>query len=156
MMRAMIAPTEPPTPPAGAPPAAVDGLILLAHGARDPTWATPFERVAARVRVACPQATVTLAFLESMTPDLPQAGAALAAAGCRHVVVLPLFLGTGGHVRRDVPARLAALAAAHPAVRWTLAPAIGDDERLVQALAAIALQHLGGGPLSRTLHDHQL
>lgn len=128
--------------PADAP--AVDGLILLAHGARDAAWARPFERVAALVRAACPQATVTLAFLEGMTPDLPQAGATLAANGCRHVVVLPLFLGTGGHVRRDVPARLAALTAAHPAVRWTLAPAIGEDERLVRTLAAIALQHLGG------------
>lgn len=139
----MTALTESPTQ-AGAPAAAVDGLILLAHGARDPAWARPFERVAALVRAARPQAAVALAFLEGMTPDLAGAGAALAANGCRHVVVLPLFLGTGGHVRRDVPAQLAALTAAHPAVRWTLAPAIGDDERLVRALATIALQHLGG------------
>ena len=26
------------------------GLILFAHGARDPRWAEPFEAVAARVR----------------------------------------------------------------------------------------------------------
>ncbi|TMH14890.1 MAG: hypothetical protein E6H64_17680 [Betaproteobacteria bacterium] len=32
------------------------GLILFAHGSREPGWAEPFEQLAARVRVAAPQA----------------------------------------------------------------------------------------------------
>ncbi|WP_246100539.1 sirohydrochlorin chelatase [Tepidimonas alkaliphilus] len=128
-----------------APPAA-DGLLLLAHGARDPAWAAPFERVVAHVRAAQPALAVQLAFLERLTPNPAQAGATLAAAGCRHVVVLPLFLGSGGHVQRDVPQRVAALVSAHPGVRWTLAPTVGNDELLVQALASIALRHLNAPP----------
>ena len=31
------------------------GLILFAHGSREPGWAEPFEQLAARVRVAAPQ-----------------------------------------------------------------------------------------------------
>jgi hypothetical protein len=58
------------------------GLILFAHGARDPRWAEPFEAVAARVAAQRPGVAVRLAFLELMTPDLPQAGAELVAAGC--------------------------------------------------------------------------
>jgi sirohydrochlorin cobaltochelatase len=30
------------------------GLILFAHGARDPRWAAPFEAVAARIRAQRP------------------------------------------------------------------------------------------------------
>ena len=141
------APQAPPAP-VGRGPLADDphGLILLAHGARDPAWAAPFERVAAAVRAARPQTPVALAFLEFMTPDLPTAGAALAAAGCRAVTVLPLFLGVGGHVRQDLPRLLDGLRARFPAVTWHLAPAIGEDARLLAAMTAIALDALSPPP----------
>jgi hypothetical protein len=58
------------------------GLILFAHGARDPRWAAPFEAVAGACARAARAAAVRLAFLEFMTPDLPEAAAELAAAGC--------------------------------------------------------------------------
>jgi sirohydrochlorin cobaltochelatase len=118
------------------------GLILFAHGARDPAWAQPFEAVAAAVRRARPQLPVRLAFLELMTPDLPAAAAALAAEGCEHVTVLPLFLGAGGHVRRDLPRLLDLVRAAHPSLRWTLQPAVGELPAVVAAMADAALDAL--------------
>ncbi len=123
-------------------PISPPGLLLFAHGARDPRWALPFEGVAARVRTQCPQAQVELAFLELMTPDLHEAGARLAAAGCTEVQVLPLFLGAGGHVRKDLPALLAQLAARHPQVRWALHPAVGELDTVVAAMATAAVQLL--------------
>ncbi|HEU5297430.1 MAG TPA: CbiX/SirB N-terminal domain-containing protein, partial [Burkholderiaceae bacterium] len=75
------------------------GVLLFAHGARDAVWAAPFEAVLARVRELQPDAQVTLAFLELMQPDLTAAAARLVQHGCRRVDVVPLFLGTGGHVR---------------------------------------------------------
>ncbi len=115
------------------------GLILFAHGARDPRWSEPFEAVAARVREQRPGLPVRLAFLEFMAPDLPSAGAELAAAGCAEVAVVPLFLGAGGHVRKDVPALLDGLRAAHPGTRFTLHPAIGELPEVVAAMAAAAI-----------------
>jgi sirohydrochlorin cobaltochelatase len=120
----------------------MQGLILFAHGARDPQWAQPFEQVAERVRAQRPGVAVTLAYLELMAPDLDAAGAALVQAGCSEVAVLPLFLGAGGHVRKDLPERLQRLRAAHPEVRWALQPAAGESPRLVEALAQIALDAL--------------
>ncbi|MBX3624237.1 MAG: CbiX/SirB N-terminal domain-containing protein [Rhizobacter sp.] len=115
------------------------GLLLFAHGARDPNWALPFEAVAALVRAQRPEMPVQLAFLEFMSPALPEAGARLAAQGCTEVAVVPLFLGAGGHVRKDLPALLAGLAAAYPQVSWSLKPAIGEIESVVQAMAEAAL-----------------
>jgi sirohydrochlorin cobaltochelatase len=117
------------------------GLLLFAHGARDPRWAAPFEAVAARVRARAPGVEVQLAFLELMAPDLPAAGRALAAAGCEHVDVVPLFLGAGGHVRNDLPALVEGLAAACPAVRWRLQTAVGEADVVIDAMAAVALEH---------------
>ena len=122
------------------------GVLLFAHGARDPRWAEPFEAVARRVAVAAPALLVRLAFLEFMAPSLRVAGDALAAAGCARVDVVPLFLGAGGHVRRDLPALLAELAAAHPNVRWQLQRAIGEVESVIDAMAVAAVEGLRADP----------
>lgn len=114
------------------------GVLLFAHGARDSRWAIPFEDVARRVREAAPEAQVTLAFLEFMNPDMVDAGRQLAEAGCTHVDVVPLFLGAGGHVRKDVPQLLASLQSAHPAVHWELRPAVGELEPVIEAMAKVA------------------
>ncbi|HOY34308.1 MAG TPA: CbiX/SirB N-terminal domain-containing protein [Piscinibacter sp.] len=116
------------------------GLLLFAHGARDPRWALPFEDVAARVRRADASVAVELSFLEFMTPGLVDAGHALATQGCTRVEVVPLFLGAGGHVRKDLPALLETLKSAHPQVQWLLRPAVGEDDGVVAAMAAASLR----------------
>ena len=118
------------------------GLVLFAHGARDPRWALPFEAVAERVRAQRPGVPVRLAFLEFMSPSLPEAGAELAAAGCARVEVLPLFLGAGGHVRKDLPLLMDALRAAHPACSYTLHAAVGEVDCVVDAMADVAVKVL--------------
>ncbi len=119
------------------------GILLFAHGARDPNWALPFEAVAARLRARtlkhdrqAPE--VTLAFLEFMSPDIAAAGDDLAARGCTEVSVVPLFLGAGGHVRKDLPKLLEALSARHPGVSWRLCPAVGETDILIQGMADAA------------------
>ena len=119
------------------------GLVLLAHGARDPAWATPFEAVAARVRERAPDAQVRLAFLELMTPTLADAARELAGLGCASIDVVPAFLGMGGHVRRDVPAQIEKLRQAHPAITWTLHEALGETPRVIAALADATLDLAG-------------
>ena len=119
------------------------GLLLFAHGARDPRWAEPFAAVAERVRATVPEVSVELAFLEFMVPDLRSAGASLVAAGCLQVDIVPLFLGAGGHVRKDLPKLLAELAAEAPQVSWRLQPAIGEIASVVDAMADAACGLVG-------------
>jgi sirohydrochlorin cobaltochelatase len=122
------------------------GLILFAHGARDPRWAAPFEAVAQRGREARPDLPVRLAYLEFMSPSLPEAGAELAAAGCSRLTLVPMFLGAGGHVRKDLPALMAQLQAAHPGLEVCLEPAVGEIDSVVQAMAEAALARLAAAP----------
>ena len=118
------------------------GLLLFAHGARDPRWAEPFEAVAARARLHEPTWIVQLAFLEFMSPTLIAAGHAMAAAGCARIDVLPLFLGAGGHVRKDLPLLLDELRATHPLIRWQLQRAVGELPSVIDAMARAAVSHL--------------
>ena len=115
------------------------GLLLFAHGARDPAWAQPFEAVAHRCAEQRPGSAVALAFLEFMTPKLVDAGQALVKQGCTVIDVVPLFLGTGGHVRKDIPVLLAQLQALHRGVQWRLHPAVGESTELIEAMARVAL-----------------
>lgn len=122
------------------------GLILFAHGARDPRWSLPFEAVAARVREARPGVPVRLAYLEFMAPNLPDAGAELASAGCTRIEVVPMFLGAGGHVRKDLPLLLEQVRAAHPGLRVTLHTAVGEIDSVMAAMAMAALATLADPP----------
>jgi sirohydrochlorin cobaltochelatase len=122
------------------------GLILFAHGARDPRWAAPFEAVAQRIRSRSPQTQVRLAFLEFMKPDLVSAGLELAAIGCPTVAVLPMFLGAGGHVRKDLPLLMDELRTQAPRVAWELRPAIGEAPDVIDAMARHAVRDLRRAP----------
>ncbi|MFN9708452.1 MAG: sirohydrochlorin chelatase [Burkholderiales bacterium] len=113
----------------------LSGILLFAHGARDPRWAAPFEAVAEHIQALEPSAPVRLAFLEFMSPDLLEAGQELADKGCQRITIAPLFLGAGGHVRKDLPLLLEQLRQRHPQVKWFLIPAIGEMSSVSDAMA---------------------
>ncbi|MDT8997970.1 CbiX/SirB N-terminal domain-containing protein [Paucibacter sp. APW11] len=121
----------------------MDGLLLFAHGARDPSWAQPFQRIAERIAVSRPGVPLALAYLELMQPGIAEAAETLIAQGCRHVHIVPMFLGASGHVRRDVPPLIEQLRLRHgESIVWTLHPAIGEQDSVVAAMAAASLQAL--------------
>ncbi|MBI2747647.1 MAG: CbiX/SirB N-terminal domain-containing protein [Burkholderiales bacterium] len=120
-------------------PAPTRGLILFAHGSRDPQWRAPMEAVAARAAALEAAAIVRCAYLELMEPDLPACAAEMVAQGLQAITIVPMFLGVGRHAREDLPLLVAELRRLHPQVSFALRPAIGEDERVVDMLARIAL-----------------
>ncbi len=118
-------------------------LILFAHGARDPEWAKPMRRVQAAIRQRVSGTPVELAFLEFMTPTLPEQAAELIAQGADRIVVMPMFIACGGHLKMETPQMLDALRATYPKVEFSLGNAIGEHEAVVQAMAAATLDTAG-------------
>lgn len=110
-------------------------LVLFAHGARDPRWAEPFKRLQGIVQSQSPELTVALAFLELMSPRLPELVPELVADGIDQVTIVPVFLGQGGHVLRDLPLIVDELKTAHPAVSFKIAGAVGEDPQVLNAMA---------------------
>jgi sirohydrochlorin cobaltochelatase len=114
------------------------GVVLFAHGSRDPDWARPFEAIAAQL---AKEFLVRVAYLEIMRPSLGEAVAALAAAGANAVRVVPVFLGSGGHVKEDLPRLVSEVAKANPNLKVTLEKAIGEQPEVIAAIAeAIAAE----------------
>lgn len=114
-------------------------IVLFAHGSRDPLWHRPMEAVAQRIRERDARVRVACAYLELSTPDLPTCVATLLTQSVHTIRVLPMFLGVGKHAREDLPQLIDQLRTQHPAVQFELMPAVGQDDRLVETLAHIAL-----------------
>lgn len=118
------------------------GIVLFAHGSRDPLWHKPIEAVAAHIATLSPHTPVVCAYLELSTPDLATATGTLVQQGVQAITILPMFLGVGKHAREDLPQLVAALCASYPDAQFSLKPAVGEDTRLVQLMAQIALDGL--------------
>ncbi len=118
-------------------------LVLFAHGARAQSWAAPFERLREQSQSRLPGVPVRLAFLELMEPRLPAAVDALVDEGVEEITVVPVFLGQGGHLLRDLPQLADAIRAAHPGLRLEVAGAIGEDPQVQAAMTDYCIRALG-------------
>ncbi len=109
--------------------------ILYAHGSSDPRWVEPFHAIIERLRPQLPGDTVELAFLERQSPDLNEAVRAVVARGATEVRIVPMFLGIGAHLRKDLPQRVQTVRQAWPELDLTLTESIGESPLMGQAIA---------------------
>lgn len=117
-------------------------IVLFAHGSRDPLWHKPIEAVAAHIAMLSPNTAVVCAYLELSTPDLATVSRSLLDRGVRNISILPMFLGVGRHAREDLPSLVAELRMTYPDAQFSLQAAVGEDTRMVQLMAQIALDGL--------------
>ncbi|MDI2132503.1 sirohydrochlorin chelatase [Yinghuangia seranimata] len=101
-------------------------LLAVAHGTRDPEGRAATRALLDLIRAERPGLTVELGYVDVAEPLLTDTLATLSGP----VVVVPMLLGTGYHVRTDIPAALAAA----PQVDARVAGALGPDPRLADVL----------------------
>lgn len=116
------------------------GVVVFAHGSRDPLWRAPVEAVAARIATQDSSVGVACAYLELCEPDLATATQTLIDQGATRLRILPLFFGMGKHAREDFPVLVRTLQDQHPGVQFERLPPAGEDPRLAALLADIALE----------------
>jgi sirohydrochlorin cobaltochelatase len=108
------------------------GIVLFAHGSRDPEWSRPFERIAASLARRLPATSIGLAYLEHGA-SLEETVTALVAKGVSSVRVVPVFLGHGGHVKEDLPRLVDECA--RPGLQLRLEAPIGERAEVIEAIA---------------------
>ncbi|MFE2924061.1 sirohydrochlorin chelatase [Streptomyces goshikiensis] len=101
-------------------------LVAVAHGSRDPRAPHAVEALLDRVRELRPRLDVRLGHIELNRPLLGDALREVSGSA----VLVPLLLGRGHHVKRDLPA--SAARAAH--LRTRIAAPLGPHPLLVEAL----------------------
>lgn len=119
------------------------GILLFGHGARNPDWAAPFLAIRDLIRVRDAATPVELGFLELMRPTFDEAVDALVAANVAEVVVVPIFMAAGSHIRKDLPQMAADAMDRHPDINITLAAPVGEAQPVLAAMADYALAQPG-------------
>lgn len=116
------------------------GLVLFAHGARDPQWSYALRELARRVAERAPALRVATAFLEFQRPGLAEAVAGLAPS-CADVDIMPVFWAPAGHVANELPRLVEACQAGHPQLSLRVLPTLSELPGLLDfiAMQAVAL-----------------
>ena len=110
------------------------GLIVFAHGSRDPAWGNTLQALAGAVRARDPALHVRVAFLEWQPPALPEVIDELAGE-VRSLAVCPVFWAANGHVQRDLPSLLETACQAHPHLEVQLLPVLSELPGMLDFLA---------------------
>ena len=125
--------------PAGPAPPMTAAIVFFCHGARAASWRAPFDRIVDDFRAQQPGQRVELAFLELMTPSLPEVIDRLARQGIRAIRVVPLFLAPGSHTREDLPALLADARSRWPDIVFESTSTLTESAPIRAAIVAWAL-----------------
>ena len=76
-----------------------------------------------------------LAYLDPAKPNFADVTAQLSATGVKQIIVAPIFLARGGHVKKDLPELVEAARATH-GLSFQVLPTIGEVDSLLEAIAA--------------------
>lgn len=115
-------------------------ILLYGHGARNPEWAEPFQRIRAAIKARDPKALVEPGFLELMRPSFDEGVDCLVDQGATQIVVVPIFMAAGSHVKKDLPQLAANAMDRHPGLVIELAAPVGEAETVLAAMADYALK----------------
>lgn len=85
-----------------------------------------------------PGTPVELAFLELMTPSLPDVIDRLAGQGIQHIRIMPLFLAAGGHTRRDLVNLVDEARQRWPECQFETSPTLTESEEIRDAIVSWA------------------
>jgi sirohydrochlorin cobaltochelatase len=121
------------------------GILLFGHGARNPDWAQPFHRIRDAILAREPEALVEPGFLELMRPTFDEGIDCLVRQGAAEIVVVPIFMAAGSHVKKDLPQMAADAMGRHAGLVITLAAPVGEAEPVLAAMAEYALDGLRSG-----------
>src|SRR3974390_2571436 len=95
-------------------------LLLMAHGSRQEEANADLYHVAAAMRTRGSFVRIEPAFLELAAPSIEEGAARCVASGAEQIVMVPYFLSSGVHVRRDLAGLREQLAQRYPRVAFHL------------------------------------
>jgi sirohydrochlorin ferrochelatase len=109
-------------------------VLLIAHGSQYPDANADLHHVA-RALEERGHGIVVATFLETARPDIEEGGRICVQRGAGRVVLVPYFLSSGVHVRRDLTAARDTLAGRFSDVEFILAEPLGRHPLLLTIVA---------------------
>jgi sirohydrochlorin ferrochelatase len=110
-------------------------ILIIDHGSRRGEANEMLDCVGRLVQaMAGDEVVVRHAHMELAEPSIDAGFAACVDAGATEVVAFPYMLSPGKHSTGDIPRLVAAAAARHPGVAFSVTPAFGVHEKLAELI----------------------
>lgn len=120
-------------------------LLLIGHGSRVGSANRLLRDLARGLRALFPGRLVGVCYLEAASPDIKAGIDRCVARGAGRILLVPYFLYSGGHLRRDLPQAAASARRRHPGLLVRIAGHLGHDRRLLAVVADRARKGLRAG-----------
>jgi sirohydrochlorin ferrochelatase len=129
------------------------GIVVVDHGSQRAEANEMMQCVANLVQaMAAEDVVVRFAHMELAPPTVAEAFAQCVDAGADEVVVFPYMLSPGRHSTADIPRMVAAAAANHPGVEYSVTHAFGVHEKLAEVVllrAGVAAREMSAAEAAR-------
>jgi sirohydrochlorin ferrochelatase len=109
-------------------------LLLIAHGSRHVEANADLLQLVNELRQRGEYAIVEAAYLELAEPSIERGAAECVQQGAKRVMLVPYFLSSGIHVRRDLTEVQQLLSENYPGVAFDLADPLGRHPLLVEVV----------------------
>jgi uncharacterized protein (TIGR01244 family) len=120
------------------------GLLLVAHGSKDPEWTIPFKAIENSTKREFP-GPVVLSYLESSSPRIEEGLLRLLSSGVTSITVAPLFFAVGSHVRTDIPKIIQKAVEHQPGVTFNILPAVGQIQAIQRLISSEIVSQVSAG-----------
>ncbi len=112
------------------------GLIIVSHGSRIDSANNEMLQLTQDIKRSAAKhfTAVEHAFIEIAGPDFSEQVTKLEEKGVDHIIVFPLFLAAGKHVKMDIPRIVEEAQQSYPRISFQLKNHLGGLDRLADLI----------------------
>ncbi len=103
------------------------GIIVLAHGSKIMSGNEGLHQIISMIQEMGGYEAVKPAYLQLASPNLSEAVEALVKLEVNRIIIMPLLLFSGNHVKEDIPLAITSLKSLYPDVTFEITRNIGPD-----------------------------
>jgi sirohydrochlorin ferrochelatase len=118
-------------------------ILYIGHGTRSQKGAEEARNFVHRVMERINIPIQELSFLELTDPSIEQGFCSCVEKGATEISVVPVFLLSAGHIKKDIPEALDALKKTYPHVKVDIKDPFGVQGPLLDGLAELIRNHAG-------------
>ncbi|MEW9122159.1 MAG: CbiX/SirB N-terminal domain-containing protein [Thermotaleaceae bacterium] len=109
-------------------------LLVLGHGSQAKEADDIFFNIVEQVKKISEFDLIGMGSLQISKPTFEEGVEDLVARGAEKIIIVPMFIFYGNHVKYDIPEELAKMKEKYPTVEFTMGRHIGADPRLADII----------------------
>lgn len=121
----------------------MDGVLYIGHGSRSKKGADEAKKFLEQIIEKVPVPIQEISFLELAAPSIEEGFERCVMRGATSIAVVPLFLLTAGHVKKDIPEIIKKLAGKYPEIKIDLKDALGVQKPIIDCMAKMVREIAG-------------